>query len=127
MGGVTLVGNMNSNSLFFSFLRDVIGKLRKRFFALVALSAICAVTDGLRMLVAFLLLPFIGIPLGSSGPGFMVSAQEAFEAIGIPYTLGPVAAVVIIVFTVQAAFTLLQSWYQGSYVICFFQRELEKA
>jgi ATP-binding cassette subfamily C protein len=67
------------------------------------------------MLVAFLLLPFIGVPLDSQGPGFMQAAREAFEAAGIPYALGPVAVVVIAVFTVQAGLTLLQSWYQGSY------------
>jgi hypothetical protein len=54
---------MGSNALLFSFLRDIVGKLNKRFFALVLLSAVVAVTDGMRMLVAFLLLPFIGLPL----------------------------------------------------------------
>lgn len=106
---------MSNNLLLFSFIRDVVGKSRKRFFALVLLSVVCAVTDGLRMLVAFLLLPFIGVPLESSGASFMASARETIEAMGIPYTLGSVAAVVMVVFTVQAALTLLQSWYQGSY------------
>ncbi len=106
---------MTNSSLLFSFLGDVVSKLRKRFFALVLLNAVCAATDGFRMLVAFLLLPFMGILLGNSGPGFLASAQEVFETMGVPYTLGPVAAVVIIVFTVQAILTLLQSWYQGSY------------
>lgn len=104
-----------NNQLLFSFIRDIVSKLRKRFLALVLLSAVCAVTDGLRMLVAFLLLPFMGVPLESSGPSFMVSAREVIEAMGIPYTLGPVAAIVMAVFTLQAALTLLQSWYQGSY------------
>ena len=107
--------NMNDSSLLFFFLCDVVGKLKKRFFALVILSAVCAVTDGLRMLVAFLLLPFMGLPLESSGAGFMVSARHAFDVMGISYALGPVSVVVIVVFTVQAALTLLQSWYQGSY------------
>lgn len=106
---------MSGKSLLFPFVRDVVGKLRKRFFALVILSAVCAATDGLRMLVAFLLLPFIGFPMESQGPGFLLSARKVFEAAGIPYALGPVAIVVMVVFTVQAALTLLQSWYQGSY------------
>jgi ABC-type multidrug transport system fused ATPase/permease subunit len=106
---------MGSNALLFSFLRDIVGKLNKRFFALVLLSAVVAVTDGMRMLVAFLLLPFIGLPLESAGPGFLVKAREAFEVVGVPYTLGPVVTVVLTVFTVQAALALLQSWYQGSY------------
>lgn len=112
---MSTVGNMGNNSLLFSFLRDIVRKLGKRFFALVILSTVCAVTDGLRMLVAFLLLPFIGVPLEGTGSGFMASAREAFEAMGVSYALGPVAAVVIAVFTAQAALTLLQSWYQGSY------------
>jgi ATP-binding cassette subfamily C protein len=106
---------MHGHSLLFSFLRDIVDKLKKRFFAVVLLSAVCAGTDGLRMLVAFLLLPFIGFPMESQGSSFLLSARKAFEAVGIPYTLGPVAIVVMAVFTVQAGLTLLQSWYQGSY------------
>jgi len=106
---------MPGHSLLFSFLRDIVAKLKKRFFALVFLSAVCAGTDGLRMLVAFLLLPFIGFPMESQGSSFLLTARKVFETVGIPYTLGPVAIVVMVVFTVQAGLTLLQSWYQGSY------------
>lgn len=106
---------MSSRFLFFQFLRDIIGKLRGRFLALVLLSAVCAVTDGFRMLVAFLLLPFIGVPLANSGAGFMVSARGAFESLGVPYELGPVSAMVVVAFIVQGVLALLQSWYQGSY------------
>lgn len=97
------------------FLQDVVSKLKKRFFALSLLSAACAATDGLRVLVAFLLLPFIGISLDGTGAGFLGSAKQYFVAAGIPYTLGWVAIVVIVTFTVQAVLTLLQTWYQGSY------------
>lgn len=112
---------MSNNLLLFSFIRDVVGKSRERFFALVLLSVVCAVTDGLRMLVAFLLLPFIGVPLESSGTSFMTSARETIEAMGVPYTLGSVAAIVMAVFTLQAALSLLQSWYQGSYTYHYTQ------
>jgi hypothetical protein len=37
---------MGRYSLLFSFLRDIVEKLKKRFFALVLLSAVCAGTDG---------------------------------------------------------------------------------
>lgn len=106
---------MSSNSILFSFLRDIFSKLEKRIFALVLLSAVVAVTDGLRMLVAFLLLPFIGVPLESAGPSFLGKVREIFEVIGVSYTLGPMAALVFVVFTLQAVLALLQSWYQGSY------------
>lgn len=121
---------MSSNDLLFSFMRDVVAKLKKRFFALVLLSAVVAATDGLRMLVSFLLLPFIGVPIESAGPGFLVKARDTFEAMGVPYTLGPVAVVVLTVFTAQAALTLLQSWYQGSYThyyTLFWRQQLFKA
>lgn len=104
---------MHRYSLLFSFLRDIVAKLKKRFFAVVLLSAVCAATDGLRMLVTFLLLPFIGFP--SQGSSFLLSAQKGFEAVGIPYALGPVAIVIMVVFTVQAGLALVQTWYQGSY------------
>jgi ABC-type multidrug transport system fused ATPase/permease subunit len=97
------------------FLHDVVSKLKKRFFALSLLSAACAVTDGLRIMVAFLLLPFIGISLDGTGAGFLGNAQKYFLMAGIPYTLGWVATAVIITFTVQAGLTLLQTWYQGVY------------
>jgi ABC-type multidrug transport system fused ATPase/permease subunit len=97
------------------FLHDVVSKLKKRFFALSLLSAACAVTDGLRILVAFLLLPFIGISLDGTSAGFLGSAKQYFVAAGIPYTLGWVATIVIATFTIQAVLTLLQTWYQGSY------------
>ena len=103
------------NSLMVLFLRDLVGKLRKRFFFLVILSAICALTDGLRMLVAFLLLPFIGVPLEGSVSSLVRHAQNAFDLMGINYTFVPVAMVVMVIFTLQAALTLMQSWYQGSY------------
>lgn len=106
---------MGSKVLLFAFLRDIVGKLRKRFFALVLLSAIVAVTDGFRMLAAFLLLPFIGVPIKSAGPGFLAKFPLVFETIGVPYTVGTVAVVVLVVCTLQAAFALLLSWYQGSY------------
>jgi ABC-type multidrug transport system fused ATPase/permease subunit len=106
---------MSGHSLLFTFLRDIVDKLKKRFFAVVLLSAVCAATDGLRMLVAFLLLPFIGFPTESGGANFLLSARKLFEAVGIPYDLGPVSGVVIAVFTVQAGLSLLQSWYQSSY------------
>lgn len=97
------------------FLRDVAGKFRRRFLGLVILSALVAATDGLRMLVAFLLLPFVGVPLEAAGPGFLGSAYQTFTAAGVPYALGPVAAVVMAVFVVQAALALAQNWMQGSY------------
>jgi len=97
------------------FIRDVVNKLKKRFLALSLLSAACAATDGLRILVAFLLLPFIGISLDGTGAGFLAYAQKYFLMAGIPYTLGWVATAVIITFTVQAGLTLLQTWYQGAY------------
>jgi ATP-binding cassette subfamily C protein len=103
------------NNLFLRFLRDVVGMFRQRFLGLVLLSGVVAATDGLRMLVAFLLLPFVGVPLESAGPGFLGSAHRAFAAAGIPYSLGPVAAVVISVFILQAVLALAQNWMQGSY------------
>ncbi|MEW6676334.1 MAG: ABC transporter ATP-binding protein [Pseudomonadota bacterium] len=106
---------MKKPALLSGFIKDLVTKLGKRFVFLVLLSAVCAVTDGMRMLVAFLLLPFIGVPLQDAGTGFLVQAKQMLESIGIPYTLGAISIVVMSVFTVQAALTLVQSWYQGSY------------
>jgi len=106
---------MNSRELLTSFLHDIVGKLRKRFFVLVILSAFVAVTDGARLVFAFLLLPFIGIPLEGQEQGLIDVVLPVFEAFGVPYTLGPVTFIVVTVFLMQAALSMLQSWYQGSY------------
>lgn len=107
--------SMKDHSLLVSFLSDIIAKLRWRFFALVGLTAICAVTDGLRMLVAFMLLPFIGFPLAGQGVGLLRTTHDIFETVGVPYNFEAVALVVTVVFTVQAGLSLMQSWYHGAY------------
>lgn len=106
---------MNSPELLTSFLRDIVAKLRKRFFVLVLLSAVVAVTDGARLMFAFLLLPFIGVPVADAGSGFLAKIHQLFAVVGIPNELGPVAAIVLSVFAVQAILALLQSWYQSTY------------
>lgn len=106
---------MNSRGLLTSFLRDIVAKLRKRFFILVFLSAIVAVTDGARLMFAFLLLPFIGVPVPGAGSGFLAKIHQLFAAVGIPNEFGPVAAIVLAAFLVQAILALLQNWYQSTY------------
>lgn len=106
---------MNSKVLFFAFLGDITSKLKVRFFALVVMSAICAVTDGLRILVAFLLLPFVGVPMEESGAGFLRRAYGLLESIGVPYSFGPVALFVVLVFSLQAALSIVTMWYEGTY------------
>jgi ATP-binding cassette subfamily C protein len=107
--------NTENNNALFSFLDDIIKNLGKRFIFIVLLSACVAVTDGLRVMVAFLLLPFIGVPLADSGSSFLLKARELFEAAGVSYSLGPVVAIVLTVFTIQASLNLLLCWFQGSY------------
>ena len=102
-----------------SFVMDVIAKLRGRFYALVVLSAICAVTDGFRMLLAFLLLPFIGVPMHGAGQTLIEYVKSGFNLFGVPYELGSVALAVIVAFFVQAGLALVQSWYQGSYTFYY--------
>lgn len=107
---------MGPNPLLISFLGDVVRKLRWRFFALTALSAICAATDGLRLFAAFLLLPFIGLSLDQTGGNLFATARTVIEAAGFDYALAPVAVIVMLVFLAQATLTLLQSWYQAGYM-----------
>ena len=106
---------MNSRELLTSFLRDIVGKLRKRFFVLVLLSAVVAVTDGARLMFAFLLLPFIGVPVANAESGFLAKIHQLFSAVGVPNEFGPVAAIVLTVFTGQAILALLLNWYQSTY------------
>ena len=106
---------MNSPELLTSFLRDIVAKLRTQFFVLVLLSAVVAVTDGARLMFAFLLLPFIGVPVASTGSGLLAKIHQLFALVGIPNEFGPVAAIVLAVFAVQAMLALLQSWYQSTY------------
>ncbi len=106
---------MNDRSLLIPFLRDISNKLKKRFFFLVILNSIVAITDGLRLLAVFLLLPFIGIPIGHQNQGILYKAQTIFETFGIAYTIGPVVIIIILVFLIQAILAILQSWYQGAY------------
>jgi ABC-type multidrug transport system fused ATPase/permease subunit len=106
---------MNSRELLTFFLRDIVAKLRKRFFVLVLLSAFVAITDGARLMFAFLLLPFIGVPVAGAGSGFLAKIHQLFAVVGIPNEFAPVAAIVLAVFAVQAILALLQSWYQSTY------------
>lgn len=106
---------MGRNAIFWAFLRDISNKLGKRFFALVLLSALCAVTDGLRMLVAFLLLPFVGVSTQNSGAGFLNHANSFLNKVGIPNSFSAVVTLVILVFTAQAALSFVNIWYQGYY------------
>lgn len=107
------------DSTFSNFLRDVVGKLKRRFFALAFLGAVCAATDGLRILAAFMLLPFVGVSLDSTSSGFLAAAQRYLTMAGIPYTLGWVAVAVIVIFIIQASLSLLQNWLQGSYTYLY--------
>lgn len=106
---------MESRNIFSSFARDVVSKLQKRFLALSALSALCAITDGFRLLLAFLLLPFMGIGLEEANNSFLDVAQNSLLALGVPYEFLPVSLIVIFAFGVQAVLSIAQSWYQGSY------------
>lgn len=95
-----------------ALVKDVTFRLRWRFPALVLLNAFCAVTDSFRIMVAFLLFPFLGVTLD---PVLLEQAKAAFAAIGIPFELATVSLVVVVVFLAQGGISLIQSWYQGAY------------
>ena len=103
---------MSSSSLLVSLVKDVTLRLRWRLPALVLLNAFCAVTDGFRIIVAFLLFPFLGVTLD---PGLLKNAQAVFAAVGLPFELATVSLLVVIVFLAQGGISLIQSWYQGAY------------
>ncbi len=97
------------------FFKDVVSKLKIRFVGLAVLSAVCAASDGLRIVVSFLLLPFIGVPVDGADSGVVAGAQAYFAKWGIPYEFNYVAAVVLLTFAAQSFLSLLQSWLQGTY------------
>lgn len=105
---------MITNNLF-PFLRDIIARLRKRFFLLALVSAACALTDGLRIVAAFLLLPFLGVPVDGAATGLAPLVKTLFSSIGLEFGFWPVAILVIAVCVIQASLALLQAWYQGAY------------
>jgi len=106
---------MSARALLGFLLQDVTKKLKWRFFALLAVSAFCAVTDGFRMMAAFLLLPFLGVTTGGMDHGLVKWARAAFEAIGFPFELATVSVAIVATFLFQAGIALLQSWFQASY------------
>ena len=75
---------MSSSSLLMPLVKDVTFRLRWRFPALVLLNAFCAVTDSFRIMMAFLLFPFLGVTLD---PVLLEQAKAAFAAIGTPFEL----------------------------------------
>lgn len=97
------------------FIEDIFDKLGFRFAFLVAVSAICAVTDGMRILTAFLLVPFLGLPLADQDFGYIADAERLFQRLGISYEFWTVAGLVFCAFTLQAVVSLYQSWCHGSY------------
>lgn len=97
---------------FKSFLSDVNKKLGRRFFLLVILSSLVALSDGLRILLAFQLLPFIGVP-ASGNTNVMLS--EVMASIGITYNLTSTSILVISAFIIQATLALTLSWFHGTY------------
>ena len=103
---------MSSSLLLVSLVKDVTLRLRWRLPALVLLNAFCAVTDGFRIIVAFLLFPFLGVTLD---PGLLENAQAVFAAVGLPFELATVSLLVVMVFLAQGGISLIQSWYQGAY------------
>jgi ABC-type multidrug transport system fused ATPase/permease subunit len=104
-----------TNASLVDFLRDLTRKLGLKVWYISALSVLCAVTDSLRIVALFLLLPFLGVLSAGGETGVLGKARDAFAAIGMPYTLGWVAALVLLVFSMQAVLSLIQSWYQATY------------
>jgi ABC-type multidrug transport system fused ATPase/permease subunit len=113
--GVILMNEISNSRVLFEFVSDVISKLKGGFFGLTILSALCAASDGLRMIVSFLLLPFIGVQLEEGDSGLVIHAKKVLEAFGLPYEFEYVAVSVLLVFALQSCLTLLQSWLQATY------------
>ena len=99
-------------SLLLSFTSDLRKLLAWRMPALVILSTFCALTDGLRLVLAFLLFPFLGV---TPDPELFTKANEIFDLFEMPFELGYVSIVVVSAFLLQGGVSLVQSWYEVSY------------
>jgi len=100
------------SSLFFPFIQDVAAKLGIRFWGLLALNFLQAVTDGFRITVAFLLFPFIGISL--DGHGLQPYLEQVFAWLKLPYNFLSVSILVGLVFVVHSLIIILVGWFQST-------------
>ena len=101
-----------SISLLREFTVDLSKLMAWRMPALVMLSTFCALTDGLRLVLAFLLFPFLGV---TPDPEFFAKANDVFDQFEIPFELGTVSIIVVSAFLLQGGVSLVQSWYEVSY------------
>lgn len=115
-GGCKLFTRMSmKKKTIFLFFKDLASKLQKRFFLLAGLAAVCAIFDGFRIVIAFMLLPFLGVSVSQSGMFISKAVKKTFIILGVKYTFLSVAALVISVCVIQSALALVQAWYQGAY------------
>jgi ATP-binding cassette, subfamily C, bacterial len=98
--------------LFIQFVCDVARKLGQRFWGLIFLNCFLAVSDGIRIGVAFLLFPFIGIPIKKDG--VQTYAESFFSTVGLTYNFTTVCALVVSVFVAHSLIIISVGWLQSS-------------
>lgn len=85
---------------------------------LVMLNVVNAAADSLRIISAFLMLPFLGVMVNEQA---FNAVSSYFMLLGIPHNVYTIAIFVVLIFSLQAAIYLVQSWmvvtYSESYTL----------
>jgi ABC-type multidrug transport system fused ATPase/permease subunit len=92
--------------------RDIVVKTRTAFVMVVGLTILNASIDGLRLAVAFLMLPFIGVT--TSNP-LTKTGMKVLDKLGIEYNVLNVSLLIGATFLLYAIINLSLHWYQANY------------
>lgn len=103
---------MKRNRLLREQVADIHNLLGWRLGAVAVVGAVSAALDSIRILVAMLIIPFLGIDIV---PPFQNQLKDLFDLLNIHYNEFSVAATIAFVFLIQGSIALVLAWYQSGY------------